>query len=617
MDTTYSEIPLLAIQPNPRQPRTVFDEAELQELADSIREHGVKQALRVFATPAGGGPEAYTLIMGERRWLAAQKAGLTTVPCIIEPSVPTERQLLEWAVIENVQRVGLCPADEARAYQRLHDEFKLADEQIAQRVGKSRSSVTSIRNLTRLPASVLAQVGDGEGRLALRYARSFVPVAAALKESAILKAVKEITKRGDDPEQGDDPEDIIDDLVSAVTVELPRETWDIAWPSEPIGATDEQGGFTIPACRGCPSYLATVRRCADKRCFDAKGTAWAAAELARVSKKLRLAVAGQGEVITAIKLDYRNAEKIEQLIKAKADHLRLIPRGEVERLWQMSKLIGSPEVFLATTRPDLLNAREAAVAPSAVTAGAPANETDADEIKRLALVAEEQARDERRKEKGAKRRATADIDWMGLNTAKLVAPQIMATGITLTWLYHYVGEQEGEAHAWLVVGNRLDAIEKELADAKGPAAVALMKEAIILALIGAKVRSTYDEDWHEDFDDARHDIEEIVSKPRKGYEYRKEASMGLTLPDGWDQPPIHKTESNCWHCGVFTSNAQMTQRDRDAGWGTMSHGSGKDGMTLDDVYCPDCGKKIIAKVRSSADKRVYADGPTAKKAGKK
>jgi hypothetical protein len=367
-----------------------------------------------------------------------------------------------------------------------------------------------------------------------------------------------------------------------------------------------------------------VRRCADKRCFDAKGTAWAAAELARVSKKLWLAVAGQGEVVTGIDVTYSNEARIEQLVKAKADHLRLIPSAGVKTTWQLHKLLGSNMVGLATTRPDLLKVREAAVGPSVVPAGAPASETDAAEIKRLALATEEQARDERRKEKGAKRRATADIDWMGLNTAKLVAPQITATGITLTWLYHYVGEQEQEAHAWLVVGNRLDAIEKELADAKGPAAVALMKEAIILSLIGAKVRSDYDEDWHEDFDDARQDIEDVISKPRTGYEYSAGVSMGLTLPNGWDHPPIHRTESNCWHCGVFTSNAQMTQRDRDAGWGTSSHGSGKDGMTLDDVYCPDCHKKAIAKVRASADERsaallkaVYADGPTAKKAGKK
>jgi len=127
-----SQVSIDAIARNPRQPRHTFKEAELEELAASIREYGVIQPLIV--SPASGG--TYILIAGERRWQAARRAGLRTVPVVFRNA--SDQQLLELALIENIQRADLDPIEEAEAFQHLVKEFGLSHEAIAQRVGKSR-----------------------------------------------------------------------------------------------------------------------------------------------------------------------------------------------------------------------------------------------------------------------------------------------------------------------------------------------------------------------------------------------------------------------------------------------------------------------------------------------
>jgi ParB family chromosome partitioning protein len=131
------EVPVSAITPNPMQPRTTIDPESLEELAASIREHGLIQPLIVTQQ----GPERYQLIAGERRWQAARAIGQRTVPVIIKEA--TTQQLLELALVENVQRADLNPLEEAVAFRQLVDEFGLTQEQVAERVGKSRVAVTN------------------------------------------------------------------------------------------------------------------------------------------------------------------------------------------------------------------------------------------------------------------------------------------------------------------------------------------------------------------------------------------------------------------------------------------------------------------------------------------
>lgn len=151
-------VPIQAIRPNPLQPRASIQEESLGELAESIREHGVIQPLivRREEDEAGAG---FILIAGERRWQAAKLAGLPTVPVIIKDATP--QQMLELALVENIQRADLNPLEEAGAYQQLIEEFGLTQEQVADKVGKSRTAVANALRLLRLPARVRTALADG------------------------------------------------------------------------------------------------------------------------------------------------------------------------------------------------------------------------------------------------------------------------------------------------------------------------------------------------------------------------------------------------------------------------------------------------------------------------
>lgn len=169
------------IIPNPRQPREHFDPQKLEELAESIREHGIIQPLVV--TPAGDG--TYILIAGERRLQAAKKAGLRRVP-VIERAT-TDQQRLELALIENIQRDDLNPLEEAEAYQHLADEFGLSHEEIARRVGKSRTTVTNTLRL--LSASRQVRQALLDGRISEGHARALLGLPTEAAQDAALQTV--------------------------------------------------------------------------------------------------------------------------------------------------------------------------------------------------------------------------------------------------------------------------------------------------------------------------------------------------------------------------------------------------------------------------------------------
>jgi len=142
------------LQANPFQPRGAYEATALDELAESIRQQGILQPLLV--RPAG---DNYQIILGERRWRAAQQAGLETVPCIVQEV--EDRQALEMALIENLHREDLNAVERARAYQQLVDDFDFTHEELAQHIGKSRSAITNTLRLLQLPEEVLASLAEG------------------------------------------------------------------------------------------------------------------------------------------------------------------------------------------------------------------------------------------------------------------------------------------------------------------------------------------------------------------------------------------------------------------------------------------------------------------------
>ncbi|MGE5528819.1 MAG: ParB/RepB/Spo0J family partition protein [Patescibacteria group bacterium] len=176
------ELSISDIRPNPYQPRHEFDPVKLAELTESIKEHGVLQPVLVRRVEGG-----YELIAGERRLRAAELAGLAKIPAVIRDL--TDVAMMEVALVENLQREDLNPMDEAEAYRRLVEEFHLTQEDVAQRVGKSRSAVANILRLLNLPRTVQADLGAG--RSTVGHARAILGLKSEEEQLAIWKDIME------------------------------------------------------------------------------------------------------------------------------------------------------------------------------------------------------------------------------------------------------------------------------------------------------------------------------------------------------------------------------------------------------------------------------------------
>jgi len=169
------------IAPNPYQPRKTFNEGSIDELARSVREHGIVQPLVVSRFG-----DRYRLIAGERRYRAAQKAGLTSVPVVIKDDLK-EGDALQIALIENIQREDLNPIEEAMAYHQLHEEFGLTQEEISKRVGKERSTVANFLRLVKLPEPVKKLLASGQ--LSMGHARALLAVESPKKQEQLADRV--------------------------------------------------------------------------------------------------------------------------------------------------------------------------------------------------------------------------------------------------------------------------------------------------------------------------------------------------------------------------------------------------------------------------------------------
>ena len=177
----YREIDPALIEPNPRQPRQVFDEEALAELVHSIREFGLMQPIVVREVADGG---RYQLVMGERRWRASQQAGLTSIPAIVRDT--TDDNLLRDALLENIHRAQLNPLEEAAAYQQLLEEFDVTHEELAGRIGRSRPVISNMIRLLRLPIAVQRRVAAGV--LSAGHARALLALEAGPEAQEELAA---------------------------------------------------------------------------------------------------------------------------------------------------------------------------------------------------------------------------------------------------------------------------------------------------------------------------------------------------------------------------------------------------------------------------------------------
>ncbi|GAT14151.1 ParB/RepB/Spo0J family partition protein [Mycolicibacterium thermoresistibile] len=182
----YREIDPVAIEPNPRQPRQVFDEEALAELVHSIREFGLMQPIvvRPLPDPPADSPVRYQIVMGERRWRAAREAGLETIPAIVRETA--DDGMLRDALLENIHRVQLNPLEEAAAYQQLLDEFNVTHDELAARIGRSRPVITNTIRLLRLPVAVQRRVAAGV--LSAGHARALLALEGGPEQQEELAA---------------------------------------------------------------------------------------------------------------------------------------------------------------------------------------------------------------------------------------------------------------------------------------------------------------------------------------------------------------------------------------------------------------------------------------------
>ncbi|MDD9820902.1 MAG: ParB/RepB/Spo0J family partition protein [Nitrospira sp.] len=180
-DQALRRLPVSRILANKAQPRKTFDEHELQELTESIRQHGLLHPVLVRSK----GGDFYELIAGERRFRAAKRAKLTEIPAMIRPSQDDESTVL--ALIENIQRVNLNPVEEAKAYRQLMDEFRLTQEEVARRVGRDRASVANLCRILSLPRDVHAMLESGQ--LTLGHAKIIVGVESADAQREMAKRI--------------------------------------------------------------------------------------------------------------------------------------------------------------------------------------------------------------------------------------------------------------------------------------------------------------------------------------------------------------------------------------------------------------------------------------------
>ena len=187
-------LPVAFLRPNPRNPRKSFDEAELADLTASVKERGVVQPLIV--RPVANVADAYEIVAGERRWRAAQKAGLHDVPVLVRDT--TDKESLEIAIIENVQRANLNVLEEARGYQQLMNDYKYSQVELSDVIGKSRPHIANTLRLLGLPEAVQAYILDG--RLTAGHARALVtltdPLAAAERIMAEGMTVRDVEAIG-------------------------------------------------------------------------------------------------------------------------------------------------------------------------------------------------------------------------------------------------------------------------------------------------------------------------------------------------------------------------------------------------------------------------------------
>jgi len=609
---TLTDIRRELIDRNPDNMRKIFDEAKLQELAQSIKEHGLNTPIVVAERG-----DRYMLIAGERRFRAATLIDLDVLPAFVKVGLD-DKQIAIASAVENLQRENLTRGEEAQGFEQLALKFELSDEDIATWLSKPVDHIQTARSLLVLPADVQLLVGEQAGQLPLRLAKMLVKIAARMPVKTLRKAVEDMLAAPDAETWQNSANQILLNVLAKHADELQgthQGGWDLSWPKKPITIEDKQGELVIPACKGCEQLIEVGRTgnfCALARCFKAKREQFAAAEIQRISERTKVPVAVEKEKVTILKVGYGETDAIRRMIDSKAEFLRIVPSdGKQSRDYYAENLIGSRYADLAVTDKA---AYEAALKVK------PKKETGTSKAKTESPAALAKQQKINRNIKSIANKAMKDIDWLALHTAETVAPQIQMKGKTLELFSVYVAHHEQDfMRGWPELAAIIDLKNAAIGSAtKVEQRETLRRELILLHLIGS-LMGGYGDRWHKDWANAQKKIEDMIAGDITHPVHDRSSwteGMGLKLMPKWNVAPIHRTAFNCWKCGKFVSGDHITKRDSsEDGW---SIEYAKDGKTVLNVTCGDHQPLLMkqAKAEATTAKKGAAKKTAVKKTAK-
>lgn len=534
---------------------------EFDALVEDIRVNGIHQPPPARPHPDVAG--AVQLQMGHRR-LAAWRVAHPGEPFSVILKALDELHMLEGVIEENIHRADLNDIERAQMieqYKSIRPDATNADMARVFRL-KDPASITNLRKLLQLPAPIQAHVA--ENNLPDAYARQLVGISKVNAKAAqkIADAVSAASKSN----KAEVFESETRNLFYNKLVRLGR--WDLDWLADaPVEVARDlgEGDHLVGACAGCV-FNVRDEFCARKPCREEKQKMFAAAEVERVAAQLKIPAACADEktvqIFSGAYFDDDNARTLLNARKEVRAALRLA-LYDGERHNYLEHALGSREVTLVTTDKPALVAYLAELRASSASKAKlakPAEETDAERKKRLA--AEEKEMAAKRAERSKMWKSKYDAMWLIESASKWIGAQLQVSGDFLVTVesefcrHHY-------AHSEMRAVE--EALLKEIKkNPEGAETAALRRQHIALNVIAADNVST--NNGHLDFVNTRRIVQKLSTLSTLG---TRTEGFGVTLPDGWDVPPVHHTEFNCWHCGTFAGNTQekLTKRDvEEDGW---------------------------------------------------
>lgn len=612
-----------------------FRGEEFDAFVEDIRVNGVHQP-----PPARPHPEqlgAVQLQMGHRR-LAAWRAARPGEPFLVIVKPLTDLEMLEGVIEENIHRTDLNDIERAQlieTYKQVRPDATNADLARVFRL-KNPASITNLRKLLQLPEPIQKHIA--EDNLPDAMARQLVGVSkvnpkAAQKIAAATAAAPRSEKQ-----------EVFNDLARSLywnQMESLEELWPLDWLADAPRQVKRDlgdGDHLIGACAGCVFHVGA--HCARKACFEAKYNLWTAAEVQRIAESKKLAPLAPGEqTVSFFNGAYYDDDRARNLLNAHKEIRALLRVAPADRDHHnyLGPILGSRAVTLVVTDKAAVQAYLAernAVSKSKTNAALSTDkeeETDAERAKRIAQEKKEQSA--KRAARAAQWKSYYDALWLLDTAARVIGSEVAksVSGRFVGFIHH---EFCRHYRATDGAGGIAERLATERQQAEGKAKEALLLADVALHVIAQNAHELYYKraaGAHEYNFERTHAAVEDVCRPGseredKRYAYQ-DKGFGVTLPDGWDVPPIHKTAFNCWQCGRFAGNMQeeLTQRDlNEDGW----IDDGKDGVFCSqehkDAYTAaataneehHAKTKAAAKAQPAASKRKREHASAAARAGR-